>query len=250
MLFPKKTQPWSRRTKLTRSLVVARKCWLRLTNPFVCRVVCLGDSITYGLGLEPHRDRDCYPSILQRLLGCGFSVHNCGVSGCSASDTSDAPCRQTVAYKRALALRPDALVILLGTNDCIPSNWARGGFAVGLRSIFEDFATAVAQPPVLLLCTPPPLFIGEPYVAQHGPLVQELMAVAGEAGVEVLELHRAMADEGLFFDGVHPNCEGARRLAEEVAVILQKLCSPPGQPRPKLLVIALVALAVSALLCC
>lgn len=44
------------------------------------KVACIGDSITYGLGLED-RDRDSYPAQLQRLLGAEYQVGNFGKSG-------------------------------------------------------------------------------------------------------------------------------------------------------------------------
>lgn len=44
------------------------------------RIACIGDSITYGMGLE-HREVECYPSVLQRLLGPGYLVGNFGNSG-------------------------------------------------------------------------------------------------------------------------------------------------------------------------
>ena len=44
------------------------------------RVACIGDSITYGYGLED-RDKDSYPSQLQGLLGERWLVGNFGKNG-------------------------------------------------------------------------------------------------------------------------------------------------------------------------
>ena len=46
----------------------------------VVRVACVGNSITYGTGIA-NRERDAYPSQLQRLLGKNFVVGNFGKPG-------------------------------------------------------------------------------------------------------------------------------------------------------------------------
>lgn len=48
-------------------------------------VTCDGDSLTYGLGVSSP-----YPTTLQTLLGSGFKVINCGLTGQSIVDTSAA----------------------------------------------------------------------------------------------------------------------------------------------------------------
>ncbi|MBQ0024637.1 MAG: hypothetical protein KBT00_02795, partial [Bacteroidales bacterium] len=44
------------------------------------KVACIGDSVTYGYGLE-NRDNDSYPAQLQKLLGNGYDVRNFGHNG-------------------------------------------------------------------------------------------------------------------------------------------------------------------------
>lgn len=46
------------------------------------KVICVGDSITYGHGVAENRGTDSYPAILQRLLSDEYEVHNFGVCGC------------------------------------------------------------------------------------------------------------------------------------------------------------------------
>ena len=48
------------------------------------RVACVGDSITFGAGIED-REKKCYPAQLQELLGPRFEVRNFGRSGATAS---------------------------------------------------------------------------------------------------------------------------------------------------------------------
>ena len=45
----------------------------------VVKVACVGNSITYGSGVD-NRERDSYPAVLGQLLGKGYEVRNFGVS--------------------------------------------------------------------------------------------------------------------------------------------------------------------------
>src|SRR5882672_7122818 len=46
----------------------------------IIRVACVGDSITYGAGVES-RELNNYPAVLGKFLGSRFEVRNFGVSG-------------------------------------------------------------------------------------------------------------------------------------------------------------------------
>src|SRR5688500_4549897 len=50
------------------------------TNNKPIRIACVGDSITYGAGIEG-RESNCYPAVLSRLMGSGFEIRNFGVNG-------------------------------------------------------------------------------------------------------------------------------------------------------------------------
>src|SRR5687768_14105445 len=86
------------------------------------RVACVGDSITYGAGVS-NRDRNCYPAVLQRLLGDGHDVRNFGVSGTTVLAKGDNPYTLQKVYQQAREFKPHVVVIALGTNDTKPQNW-------------------------------------------------------------------------------------------------------------------------------
>ena len=48
------------------------------TNTEIPRILCWGDSITYGMGMDADKK---YPSVLQQLIGDGYNVYNGGASG-------------------------------------------------------------------------------------------------------------------------------------------------------------------------
>ncbi len=90
------------------------------------RVACIGDSITYGLGLAD-RDRESYPAQLQRMLNKwfprSFEVRNFGSSGRgiyldSMRGAEKRGYRWTKEHKAALEWKPDIVVCNLGINDC------------------------------------------------------------------------------------------------------------------------------------
>lgn len=90
------------------------------------RIACIGDSITYGSGIED-RDKDGYPAVLQRMLGSGYDVRNYGISARVMTRNGDYPFMDEQAYADARAFLPDIVTIMLGTNDSKPHNWTWDG---------------------------------------------------------------------------------------------------------------------------
>ena len=88
----------------------------RLDRPF--RIACLGDSITYGFGLDDI-PADCYPAQLQKMLGDGFEVKSFGRNGACVRKDGGLPYMSTIEYLRAMDWDADAYVICLGTNDLV-----------------------------------------------------------------------------------------------------------------------------------
>ena len=62
----------------------------------VVKVACIGNSITYGSGVD-NRERDSYPAVLGQLLDKGYEVRNYGMY--SAEDE----CRTTYVQVGILA---------------------------------------------------------------------------------------------------------------------------------------------------
>ncbi len=82
------------------------------------RIVCLGCSTTFGLGVE---DNATYPAVLETFLGGNggdrrYEVINCGVPGYTSYQTMH------LFQEKILPLEPDIVVLLLGTfNDWVPA---------------------------------------------------------------------------------------------------------------------------------
>ena len=170
------------------------------------RVVCLGDSLTAGLGLSPEQ---AYPALLEKRLaaaGLDWEVVNAGVSG----DTSAGGVRR---LEWSLSGEVRVLVLALGANDGL-----RGLPPAQLRANLARIIEAAQQrgaKVVLAGMEAPPNF-GGPYTREFREVYRDLakaypvsyvpFLLEGVAGVPALNQP----------DGIHPTAEGQRRIADLV----------------------------------
>ena len=175
-------------------------------------VVFLGDSLTAGLGLE---EEQAYPAVTASLLaaeGFDLRVVNAGVSG-------DTTAGGVARLDWLLRQEPDVLVVSLGANDGLR------GLAVehseeNLCRIVERARRAGAR---VLLC-------GMLMPPNYGPYAEEFNAVFPRLAAELevplvpflLEGVAARPELNLA-DGMHPNAEGQRRMAETLLPYLRPL---------------------------
>ncbi|MBI2518701.1 MAG: hypothetical protein HYV95_17640 [Opitutae bacterium] len=194
------------------------------------RVACVGDSITYGAGLAG-REQNSYPAQLGALLGARWDVRNFGVSGSTLLNAGDKPYRQQPEFVAALAFQPDVVIIMLGTNDSKPQNWAhRDQFAGDYTALLREFA-ALPSPPRLWVCRPMPAFppsdwgISPALIEREiGPLVARIARSEHTGLIDQFATLQGRHD--LVPDHVHPNAAGARLLARTVYRALT------GRPAP------------------
>ncbi len=181
------------------------------------KVACVGDSITAGVGAssDPHN----YPSLLSDLLGPGYNVANFGESGATLLKNGDSPYKQRGSYARSAAFLPNVVIILLGTNDSKPQNWAhKPEFAADYAALLDYYA-ALPTHPKLFACLPTPVpkpnyGINEPAVTEELPIIRE---VAAQKGATIIDVHSRMPNDNAdFVDGVHPNDTGYVLLASAI----------------------------------
>ena len=181
------------------------------------RVACCGDSITLGTGIEePSRS---YPSVLQRLLGEKYEVRNFGRKGATAVQKGWAPYRNMKEYTAAIEYQPNVVILALGTNDSAEPNWQyRDSFVPEMQRIIDAFASLPSRPKIYL-CLPPRIFNKKGYsdAAVLENIVPRIRQAADGKAVTLLDLHPAITDPEMYVDGLHPNAEGAAKLAEYVA---------------------------------
>ena len=206
--------------------VVLCGCASQVKSPV--RVACVGDSITFGSGVDG-RVSNAYPAVLQRLLGEKYVVKNFGVSGMTLLKKGDKPYWKNRAFQDATDFQPNIVVIKLGTNDSKPQNRTNiTEFATDLAAMVDHFA-ALDPKPKIYLCLPVPVYkvlagINEESVS--GEIIPAIKKVAAEKKVRIIDLHTALANQpALFPDGVHPNADGAKLIAETVHKSIRRKAS-------------------------
>lgn len=194
------------------------------------RVACIGNSITYGAGLQ-NPFRDSYPGVLEQLLGTGYDVRNFGISGRTALQKGDRPYMRERAYAEALDFAPNIVTIKLGTNDTKPWNWIhKEEFEHDLFELVRSFQTLDTRPRVII-CLPVPAPEGGKSINEETlvrDVIPAIRKVARRSGAEVLDLHEALQPyyPRCFPDGVHPDAEGSRLMARTLYTCITKQPAP------------------------
>jgi lysophospholipase L1-like esterase len=186
------------------------------------KVACVGNSITYGYGLDsPYYES--YPTQLDTLLGAGYAVSNFGVSSKTMiKAVSDAYWTQS-AFTQAMASLPDLVVVELGTNDSKDYIWPyyKQNFKPDYISMIDTFRHLSSHPQVWVTLQPPAQnsswsMYDTTIVRQVNPAILD---VALQQAAPVIDLHTAMSGHPEWFqsDTVHPTATGAKELAKIVA---------------------------------
>jgi acyl-CoA thioesterase-1 len=183
-------------------------------------VVFLGDSLTAGLGLAAE---EAFPALVaERLARAGRPIRpvNAGVSG----DTSAGGLRRLPWLLRQ---SPHVVVVELGANDALRGQPVEG-IEENLRRIVEQSRAAGAQ--VLLVGLQVPPSYGDDYARRFAALYPRL---AEELDVPLLPfLLEGVAGRGELnlADGLHPNAEGHRRIADLLAPHLAGVLADEARP--------------------
>ena len=183
------------------------------------RVACLGDSITMGVGtLVPAKES--YPAQLQTILGPKWEVTNFGVGGRTLLRKQD-----PFAIGRGLKSNPDAVVIMLGTNDSRQATWDKFGsdFVGDYTGIIQAFKALNPQPRIWI-CSPTPMFPGRWNLSEElltSKTIPAIQQVSKANDVPLIDLHTPfLGQKDEFKDTVHPDAKAARHIAELVAAAL------------------------------
>lgn len=177
-------------------------------------ILFLGTSLTAGYGVAPEQ---AYPALIQEKIdsaGLPYRVINAGVSG----ETSAGALRRLDWLLR----QPfDILVLETGANDML-----RGAdldsTRANIRAIVERVQTERPGARIVLAGMQAPPNLGNRYTGRFRTIFPELaerydlplvpFLLEGVGGVAELNLA----------DGIHPNAEGQRRLAENVWGVLRE----------------------------
>ena len=187
------------------------------------RVACIGDSVTKGLGLK-NPETQAYPAQLQALLGSSYQVENFGVSGATLLSKGHRPYVLTEEYQRALAFKPQIVIIHLGLNDTDPRDWPnyRDDFISDYWKIIGSFQSSGSQSPKIFICRMTPIFNAHPRFKSgtrdwFGQIQDQIEQVSKAAQVGLIDLHTPLySHPDLFKDALHPDQTGADIIAKTV----------------------------------
>ena len=170
-------------------------------------IVCLGDSITSGVGAAPAQP---YPGLLAEKLG--VEVINAGVPGDTSEDG-------LARLGEVLALDPWLVIVELGGNDILRQvSPARSEAA--LRRILDRLLAARVVPVLV-----------EIEVPFRGGYAEVFERIEEDYDIPVVEdtLGEILLDASLKADPLHPNAEGQRILAEAIAEVVEPIIEARGK---------------------
>ena len=202
------------------------------------KVACVGNSITYGYGIESWPDQTSYPHHLQGMLrenAPADTVENFGVSGLTVRKDDQASYWKGYRFAPAIEFAADTVIIELGTNDSKAyTEWNNAAQNAAVDSaITADFESLidtfqVKSKPHIFICLAPYVNNVEWNILDTAVVnrVNPAILRAGlEKGVNVIDLHsrfNALENPSWYLDDiVHPSVEGAKHLAEIVYSHLQ-----------------------------
>ncbi|HOT97960.1 MAG TPA: family 20 glycosylhydrolase [bacterium] len=185
------------------------------------RIACIGNSVTYGVGVAG-RDTSAYPAVLQGMLGDKYTVGNFGRSGATLLKKGFRPYYRTEESMAALSFRPDIAVIHLGLNDTDPRAW-------------PDYRDEFISDYLWLIDTLRSVGTKEFYIAKLSPIfnghkrfkagtrdwywqIQErIEEVARLSGATLIDFNAPLKNRpDLLPDNLHPDKRGAAMLAATV----------------------------------
>ncbi len=179
-------------------------------------LVCYGDSITAGLGVQPGQ---AFPAFLQRELdrrGYHYAVSNQGASGATTKDAA-------AGLASILRLHPAVIIVEFGGNDGL-----RGLPPEQTERNLDAVLTALHNAHVKVLLagiTLPPNY-GPDYIRQFDQTFRTLARKHRVAFVPMLYKNLIGVPGAIQPDGIHPTAKGAqiiaRTLLPEILPLLRK----------------------------
>ncbi len=186
------------------------------------RVSCIGNSITYGTGLQDPV-QDSYPSQLQRLLGEKYEVGRFGKPGATLLRHAFRPYFEQQEFREAMDFHGDIAVIHLGINDTDPRAWPnyRDEFIPDYSALIDSVRKSNPKCRILITRLTPLSSRHHRFLSGtrdwHREITQTIELIAQRKGCELISFFEPLHHRPeLFPDGIHPNKEGYGIMAQVV----------------------------------
>ena len=190
------------------------------------RIVCIGNSQTAGTGTTSPSTK-AWPAQLRTMLGSGYSLLNCGVSGSVITKTGSFPFWNKLQYTAARNFDPQILIISLGTDDASTANLPFiGNFVTDYVAMIDSFRVN-GKNPTVYICYPTSYFGNEAQnTVIHDQILPLIDQVHSLRETTVIDFYNPLLPYGnLFPDHLNPNNQGAASMARIVYNTLTKASS-------------------------
>jgi acyl-CoA thioesterase-1 len=200
-----------RRSLIVSFLLLLAAAPLMAAGPPV--LICFGDSITAGYGLQSGQS---FPDALQRDLdsrGYHYSVNNQGTSGATTKDA-------IVSLPSVILLHPQVVIVEFGGNDGL-----RGLPPSETRRNLDAVLTALesAHVKVLLASITLPPNYGPDYIQSFEQVFRDLAAKHHIAFVPMIYKDLIHVPGTIQADGIHPTAKGSEIIAKTLLPVLTPL---------------------------
>ena len=188
------------------------------------KISCVGDSITYGLGVLNNRNY-AWPSLLAKELGNNYQTINYGLSNRTLLSTGDMPYMKEKLAKEFWNGEEDIILFMLGTNDTKVNNWNKTLFEKEYRQVVRKLKRKKAK---LYIMIPTALYIKHP--GKTGPnyknleegVIPIIRKIGAEEKVNVIDLYTITVNHPKWFkDMIHPNKEANVKIAQEIVRVIK-----------------------------
>jgi lysophospholipase L1-like esterase len=172
------------------------------------RVACVGDSLTRGTE---------YTLFLWEQLGSGYIISDFGVGGTTVSTEFEKPYMNESAFQLAQSFQPDIVIVMLGTNDA-GLDQTREAFTQNYTTLIRAFQ-ALPTKPAIFIVQPPPIVNSTALsnTKLAGTINPAIAEVAAQTGATLVDAYTPMlSHKGDYTDGVHPNADGAKIIADTI----------------------------------
>lgn len=179
------------------------------------KIVCLGDSITFGFGIDESKR---WTTLLSDELG--VEIINSGINGDTASGMMARFQKDVIKHK------PTHVIITGGTNDL----W----FGLKDEHIIYNLFTIYWQVksydiiPIIGIITPSYNlnelnFVGEDYAECIRSFQSNLIKFCNEKEMPFIDFSKHMDADHFLDDGLHPNEEGHKMMGDNAIAVLMKI---------------------------
>lgn len=205
------------------SLYKIRSTFSDKTENGKIKVACIGDSLTFG-AMVFHRQENCYPAQLQKLLGEDYFVYNFGANSHKAQKGGAYSYWNHRYFQLSQQIQPNIVLLMLGTNDSKQANWC------GIEAYLNDYRDLITQyralpsNPQVFIMTLPTAYIKGNHHELHFTMQMDAILEMVEAqrqlaeceGLPLIDTHSATSGmpEAFVLDGIHANVQGAKIIAQ------------------------------------